>query len=49
MVLITALRGADEMSDVCREDFGVDRVMVPSFVTGLSFRQEDEAVVNEKP
>ncbi|MDG2087450.1 MAG: winged helix-turn-helix transcriptional regulator [Arenicellaceae bacterium] len=48
MVLVTALRGAEEMSDMCREDFGVDRVMVPSFVTGLSFRQEDEVVINEK-
>jgi hypothetical protein len=49
MVLVTALRGAEEMSDVCHEDFGADRVMLPSFVTGLSFRQEDGAVVNEKP
>lgn len=48
VLLVTALRGAEEVSAVCREDFGTDRVMVPSFVKGLSFRQEDEAVVNEE-
>jgi DNA-binding MarR family transcriptional regulator len=39
VLLVTALQGAEKLSREWQQVFGADRVMVPGFVSGLSFRQ----------